>query len=128
MNQPCIILMPHGSKNPQWAEPFCKLTDTLRQTLGPGAVHLAFMELSSPTLMDAAQEMTRNGTRKGRILPMFMAKGNHFKDDIPDQIAQVRAAFPGLELELLDPIGLNPIFFELMGSVIRNLYEEHAPA
>jgi sirohydrochlorin cobaltochelatase len=128
MNKPCIILMPHGSKNPQWSEPFCKLTANLRQTLGQEAVYLAFMELSTPDLMDAAREMMRTGTRKGRILPMFMAKGNHFKDDIPEQIARVRSAYPELELELLDPIGLNPVFFELMGNVIQNLYAENQPA
>jgi sirohydrochlorin cobaltochelatase len=121
MKKTSLILMPHGSKNPEWAVPFHKLTEDLRQDMGNDAVYLAFMELSSPNLMDAAREIMATSVRKARLLPMFMAKGNHYKQDIPTQIAEVKAAFPELELELLEPIGLHPRFFELMREVIKGL-------
>ena len=59
--------------------------------------------------------------RKYRLLPMFMAKGAHFHEDIPAEMAKVKAAFPELDGELLEPIGLHPLFFELMGNVIKTL-------
>jgi len=33
----------------------------------------------------------------------------------------MKAAYPELEAELLEPIGLHPLFFELMGNVIKSL-------
>ncbi|MEI8235173.1 MAG: CbiX/SirB N-terminal domain-containing protein [Verrucomicrobiota bacterium] len=120
MNKTALILMPHGSKNPEWTAPFRKLTDDLRKDLGEDAVTLAFMEIASPNLMDAAREIMKMNVRKARLLPMFMARGTHFHEDIPAQMAEVKAAFPELELELLEPIGLHPRFFELMREVIKS--------
>ncbi|MCX6966854.1 MAG: CbiX/SirB N-terminal domain-containing protein [Verrucomicrobia bacterium] len=121
MNNTCMILLAHGSKNPQWAAPFRKLTADLRADLGDEAVYLCFMENTAPNLMEVAREIMQTGVRKYRLLPMFMAKGAHFYEDIPAEMAKVKAAFPDMEGELLEPIGLNPLFFELMGKVIKSL-------
>ncbi|MDD5348818.1 MAG: CbiX/SirB N-terminal domain-containing protein [Chthoniobacteraceae bacterium] len=121
MNKTALILMPHGSKNPEWTAPFRKLAEDLRQDLGQDAVYLAFMEIASPNLTDAAAQMMQTQVRKARILPLFMARGNHFNTDIPTQIAEAKAAYPALDFELLEPIGRHPRFFELMREVIKSL-------
>jgi len=121
MSKSCFILIAHGSKNPEWAVPFSQLTDDLRKELGEDAVYLCFMENAQPTLMEIAPQIMKTSVRKCRLLPMFMAKGAHFNKDIPELIAQMKAAYPELETELLEPIGLHPLFFELMGKVIKSL-------
>lgn len=121
MNNTCLVLLAHGSKNPEWAAPFRKLTADLRKDLGEDAVYLCFMELTEPDLMAVAREIMKTGVRKYRMLPMFMAKGAHYHDDIPALMNEVKQAFPELDSELLEPIGLNPLFFELMGKVIKSL-------
>ena len=121
MNNTCLVLLAHGSKSPEWAAPFRKLTADLRKDLGDEAVYLCFMEIAQPDLMSTAREIMKTSVRKYRMLPMFMAKGAHYHEDIPALIAEVKAAFPELEAELLEPIGLNPLFFELMGKVIKSL-------
>lgn len=107
-----LVLMPHGSRNPEWIEPFRRMAAELRGELG--AVYLAFMENAKPTLMEAAREIMATPVRRCRILPLFMAKGSHFFVDIPKQIAEVKAAFPGLEMELMDPVGVHPLFVDLV--------------
>jgi len=121
MNKSCLILLAHGSKNPEWAAPFHQLTADLRKDMGEDAVYLAFMENAEPDLMTVAGEIMKTSVRHCRILPMFMAKGAHFHEDMPAQIAQIEAAFPGFKAELLQPIGLHPLFIELMRSVIKSL-------
>ena len=121
MNNTCLVLLAHGSKNPEWALPFRKLTADLRGDLGDQAVYLCFMENAEPGLMTVAREIMQTRVRKYRILPLFMAKGAHFFEDIPAEMAKVKEAFPELESELLEPIGLHPLFFELMGKVIKSL-------
>ena len=121
MNKSCFILIAHGSKKPEWAAPFRKLTEDLRQELGEDAVYLCFMENTSPTLLEIAPEIMKTSVRKCRLVPLFMAKGNHFKQDIPASIEEMKAAYPELQTELLEPIGLHPLFFELMGKVIKSL-------
>ncbi|XHR30190.1 MAG: sirohydrochlorin chelatase [Chthoniobacteraceae bacterium] len=110
-----LVLMPHGSRNLEWIEPFEKLARTLNAELG--AVYLAYMEINPPTLMEVARAIMATPIRRYRLLPMFFAKGSHFFVDIPKQMAEVRAAFPELEGELLDPIGLHPLFTDLVRQV-----------
>jgi len=121
MNNTCLVLLAHGSKNPEWAAPFRKLTADLRADMGDAAVYLCFMENAEPGLMEVAREIMKTSVRKYRLLPMFMAKGAHFHVDIPAAMAEVKTTFPELESELLEPIGLHPLFFELMGNVIKSL-------
>ena len=121
MNNTSLVLLAHGSKNPEWAAPFRKLTADLQKDLGENAVYLCFMENAEPGLMEIAREIMQTPVRKYRLLPMFMAKGAHFHEDIPAEMAKVKAAFPELDGELLEPIGLHPLFFELMGNVIKTL-------
>ena len=121
MNTTCLILLAHGSKNSDWAAPFRKLTDGLRQDLGKDAVYLCFLENAQPNLMEVAPEIMQTRVRKARMLPLFMAKGAHFFEDIPEQIAAMKAAFPEIDVELLEPIGLRTEFFDLMRSVIKSI-------
>ena len=121
MNNSCLVLLAHGSKNPEWAAPFRKLTADLCAELGDGAVYLCFMENAEPGLMTIAGEIMKTSVRKYRLLPMFMAKGAHFHEDIPASMAEVKKAFPELDAELLEPIGLHPMFLDLMRSVIKSL-------
>ena len=121
MNTSCFILLAHGSKNPEWSTPFRTLTANLRKDLGDDAVYLCFLENTDPTLMDVAPEIMRTSVRKARMLPLFMAKGAHFFEDIPNQIAEMKAAFPEIAVELLEPIGLRTEFFDLMRALIKSL-------
>jgi len=121
MNNTCLILMAHGSKNPEWAAPFRQMTADLRRDLGDEAVYLCFLEIAQPNLREVAAEIMKTPVRKCRLVPMFMAKGGHFDEDIPAQIAEIQKMHPGLEVELLQPIGLHPLFFELMSKLIKAL-------
>lgn len=122
MNITPLVLIAHGSKNSDWVAPFHKMTFDLRQDMGDRAVYLCFMEISEPGLMGVARQIVENGDRKCRLLPMFMAKGNHFYDDIPAQIKEVQAAFPALEIELLQPVGQHPLFLDLLRSLVKSTH------
>lgn len=121
MNNSCLILLAHGSKNPEWAAPFRQLTADLRKELGNDAVYLCFLENAEPGMNEVAGEIMQTSVRQGRVLPMFMAKGAHFNEDMPALIAEIEALHPGLKLELLEPIGLHPLFIELMRTVLKSL-------
>lgn len=117
----CFILIAHGSKQPEWAAPFRKLAADLRKDLGDDAVHLCFMENTPPAFLEALDDIMQTEVRQCRIVPLFMAKGNHLWHDIPELIERAGTSHPELKFELLEPIGLHPLFFELMGKVIKTL-------
>ena len=114
-----LILMPHGSRNPEWIAPFRQMAEELRGDFGRETVFLAFMEYAEPTLMDAARELMATPARRCRVLPLFMSAGTHFFSDIPRQIAEVKEAFPELEIELMEPVGLHHLFTDLVRSIAK---------
>ncbi len=122
-NEGCLVLIAHGSRDEQWTYPFLKLVKDLRAELGEKRVHLAFMEHSSPNLLDVAGEIVRAGILKFQLLPLFMSKGNHFAQDLPEQVSQAQLHFPGLEIRLLPPVGQDPEFFQFIHKMARGYFD-----
>ncbi len=111
-----LVLLAHGSKDPRWREPFERLY--LHTRKDHASVKLAYMEFISPTLMEIASECVREGRKRLRVLPLFMASGAHLATDVPSLLQQVRERYPELEAELLPPIGEDPRMMSLMSHIV----------
>ena len=66
VNDSCLLLMAHGSKNANWLLPFQQLANGLKQEVGEERVRLCFMELASPSLEEVARQLQREGTKYAR--------------------------------------------------------------
>ena len=117
----CLVLMAHGSRDARWRGTFECLFASVRSRFTDD-IRLAYMEFVGPTLMDVARGCFRDGVRAMRVLPLFMAGGAHVATDIPEQMAQVREAFPTMTIEAMAPIGEDPRMF----AVIQEIIGEHA--
>lgn len=114
MSQALLVLFTHGSRDPRWLEPFEKLEEALKSKLGDDGVRLAHMEISSPTLLEVAEEAHRRGVKEIRLLPLFMAGGGHVANDVPRQAREAEALWPGLTVEVLPAVGEHPTLTELL--------------
>jgi sirohydrochlorin cobaltochelatase len=125
-NNSCLVLLAHGSKNSHWKKPFEKLACDLKREVGEDKVFLCFMEhatpgyrVGQPSMGQVVKELADSGMRHLRILPLFMASGNHLREDIPTEVAAAQAESPQLSIELLPPIGEHPLFLELLRKLAR---------
>lgn len=100
-----LLLFAHGARDPEWAEPFRAIATRVAATRPDLSVKLAFLEFQAPALADAITELVADGHRSIRIAPLFMAQGGHLKHDVPKLLADIRARYPALQLELLPAIG-----------------------
>ena len=119
-NHTGLILLAHGSNNPDWQSPFEELAGELATSSEHFVIRSAYLQLAPPSLPDAIQQMAADGICQINILPMFMAAGNHIKEDIPQEVAIVQDEHPELEIEILPPIGSHPRF----KAMLRELVEE----
>jgi sirohydrochlorin cobaltochelatase len=117
----CLILVAHGSRDPRWRAPFERLRDELRSEL---PVELAFLELAPPDFAQATAAAVAAGARRIRVLPLFMAGGAHVERELPALVDAARAAHPGVTFELLGAIGEHPRFVELLRELARATYTE----
>jgi sirohydrochlorin cobaltochelatase len=116
-----LILFAHGSRDEQWKAPFEKLTKTLQEQLHCDRVYLAYMEMTTPTLMEAIQQAINCGATQLSILPLFMASGGHLRYDVPIQVQAAQKQFPDVPMVIHPPIGENPKVIQAMQQVALEL-------
>jgi sirohydrochlorin cobaltochelatase len=112
-----LILFAHGARDSRWAEPFERLRAKI-QAARPGLpVALAYLELMTPDLGTAVDQMVAAGCRQLRVVPVFLGQGGHVRRDLPELIDQAAARHAGLVIELAQPVGENDAVLDQMVAV-----------
>ncbi len=112
-----IILFAHGSRDPLWRVPIEAVALDIRARQPDAAVRCAYLELCVPSLPDAAAELIAAGAQRVRIFPLFFGVGKHAREDLPLLIDQIKAAHPGVLIELLPAAGEYPQLTALMADI-----------
>lgn len=97
-----IILLAHGSSDPNWRVPFEGLLARVTGEVGKDKVSLAYMELCAPSVEDILHELPADKVNVA-VYPLFFAQGRHLRIDVPQQLEQL--ADGKRSLTLLAPIG-----------------------
>jgi sirohydrochlorin cobaltochelatase len=134
MSEPtAIVLVAHGSPDPDWRRPIDALAGRLREREPGRAVVVAYLGFLEPSLPQAVAQLWAQGHRHVLVLSAFLSPGGrHIKEDVPRLVAEQAAVHPELVL-LLRPgaLGAEPEVVEaLADAAVRALREaessEHA--
>ena len=115
MSQP-LILVAHGSPDPDWRRPLDALEARLR-SLAPGRpVRVAYMEFLEPSVAQVAQELADSGHRAALVIAAFLSPGGrHIKRDIPALVERVNDEVERISLRLAPgALGEDPDVIEAM--------------
>jgi sirohydrochlorin cobaltochelatase len=110
-----LVLVAHGSRDPDWSRPFERIAASLAQRLPAVSVGLAYLE-HGPSLDETVTALVAKGVGSIRVIPVFLGQGGHVKEDLPRLISQ--SARPGLTLTLDRPIGEQSKVIEAIASAI----------
>lgn len=112
-----IVLFAHGSRDPLWRAPM----ETVRERIhsqSPGmAVRCAYLELCTPDLPTAVQELITQGAASITVVPMFLGTGKHAREDLPQLVAALRVAHPQVHFAVQPAIGEDPRMTALMATI-----------
>lgn len=100
-----LILFAHGARAASWAAPFERLRDATQARTPDAEVVLAFLELMTPSLPDTVAAMVARGIDQVTVVPVFLGQGGHLLRDLPALCDTIRAAHPGLDLNVVGAIG-----------------------
>jgi sirohydrochlorin cobaltochelatase len=112
-----IVLFAHGSRDPEWARPFQRMTELVGRTAAHCVVKLAYLEIMRPSLEEAVAALAKS-VKRIRVVPVFLGQGSHLKEDLPRLIAAVRGDYPGVEISLEPAIGEQPRIIEAIAALI----------
>ena len=113
-----IVLVAHGSRDPEWSRPFERIAASLAHKLPAVSVGLAYLE-HGPSLDETVTALVAKGVGSIRVVPVFLGQGGHVKEDLPRLVSQL--ARPGLDIKLERPIGEQPRVVEAIASAISEL-------
>lgn len=101
-----IILFAHGAREPEWARPLEAVRERLRAT-GLRA-ELAFLEIMSPSLEEAAGRLVGEGFEKVVVVPLFLAQGKHLQRELPELVAKIRKHHAKTDFRVTPALGEVP--------------------
>ncbi len=110
-------MLAHGSRDPEWSQPFERIALALKKRLPALAVALAYLEHGA-SLQEAVAGLAAKGAMSVRVVPVFLGQGGHAKQDVPRLFQAARAAYPDLRLALEASLGERPELIEAIASLI----------
>lgn len=100
-----LILLAHGARDPAWATPFEAVVARVRDRAPGTRVRLAFLELMTPSLEEAANELVALGCPRIDVVPAFLGMGGHVRRDVPAQLDRLKSAHPDIAWSLHQALG-----------------------
>ncbi len=100
-----ILLFGHGARNAEWAAPFVRIRDEIRQREPATPVEMGFLELMRPTFDEAVDALVSVGATELVVVPIFMAAGSHIKKDLPLMAGAAMDRHPSIAITLAPPVG-----------------------
>lgn len=113
-----IVLLGHGSRDPEWSQPFEKIAVSVGKRLPAVAVALAYLE-HGPSLEEAVAALAAKGALSIRVVPLFLGTGGHVKEDLPKLVAQAKRT--EVQVILDKPIGEQAEVVEAIAAAISSL-------
>ena len=122
-----LLLFAHGARDPHWAEPFEAVAQRVRRRDPALAVQLAYLEFMTPSLRAAGELLVSAGCERIDVVPLFLGAGGHVRKDLPELLAELRAAHAGTAWHLAPAIGEVDSVIDAMADAALRLTNE-APA
>ncbi len=112
-----VILFAHGSRDPLWRLPMESVATRVAARSPGTPVRCAYLELTTPDLPTAAAELAGLGLASVAIVPMFLGAGRHVREDLPQIVADLRAAHPAVDWQLQRPVGEDGRLLDLLADL-----------
>ena len=100
-----IVMLAHGSRDPQWVAPFEQIRVGVERRRPDCAVALAYLEQSTPDFLGAVDALVARGATLISVVPLFLGPGGHVRGDVPQLIERATLKHPRLKFELKPFIG-----------------------
>ena len=116
-SQAAVVIFAHGSRDPVWRAPVEAVAQRVRELDPTLAVACAYLEMSEPDLISAANALIAAGARQLSVLPLFIGVGKHAREDLPKLLHQLVAAHPAVEFHVRPAVGEEPSLIEAMAQL-----------
>lgn len=108
-----IVLMGHGSRDPDGVRQFEALAALMRGRVGPGRFTHGYLEFASPTVDEAVRATVARGVKEIVMVPGVLLAASHAKNDMPSELLALSREFPDVTFHYAAAMDLHPSILEL---------------
>ncbi len=116
-----VIILGHGSRSAGADKAIQRTAAEVKKRGGYEIVEQAYLQHTSPGLMDAIEVCARQNAGRIVIVPFFMQPGAHVTRDIPALIEQARKKHPGVEVLMTDFVGSHRLMAEIVLDLVGRI-------
>jgi len=121
-----IVLVDHGSRQPEASQTLLEVAELVRAEVGEGwLVAVAHLEIEPPTVADAIGACVAKGASEVVVQPYFLAPGRHASSDIPRLVAEVARTHPDVVIRVAEPLGAHLLLAKLVAERCGAAKESH---
>lgn len=110
-----ILIVGHGSRSTDAQDIFSEIVNMVTTKMPDKTVRGAHMELCSPSIESVIEDLVTNEEVTSiSLVPYFLYKGIHIKEDIPNIIEDLSNKYPHIKLKLGRPIGAEELLADIL--------------
>jgi sirohydrochlorin cobaltochelatase len=114
-----VILLGHGSRVQSANEPLATVAGWCAERMPGVRVQGAFLQLAEPGLEDTVNRLVAEGVGKLCIVPFFLYRGAHVREDIPELVDKLRADHPNIVITIGEHLGVHPLMADIVAERVR---------
>jgi sirohydrochlorin cobaltochelatase len=119
-----VLLVGHGSRDPQANQEFEDLVAAYRAAHGEFRVSHCYVELAQPSL-SSALKTAAGGSDEVIVVPLFLFAAGHVKNDIPIALEAARREHPNVRFLATRELGVHPALVDLAFSRVEACLAGH---
>lgn len=99
------IILAHGSKREETEAILNSLVEKVKRKTGIDLIYPAFLQFSRQDMGVAVEALANKGAKSIKVVPMFIFDGVHVTEDIPKEVEELNAKYPGISIKMSRHIG-----------------------
>ena len=120
-----ILLMAHGSRNPEANDAVREIAELVKKMTLFDIVEVSFRELHEPNIQQGVDACVARGANRILLVPYFLYLGAHVQQDLPEELEQARERHPGVEMVMGKHLGVHKKLAEVVVErIAESLTEE----
>lgn len=109
-----ILLVGHGSRDPEGNEELLRFAETVRKQATEYVIETCFLEFAKPTIGQGIDRCVGLGATRVVLVPIILFAAGHAKIHIPVEIDQAKTRYPHIEFVYGRPIGIHEKVLDIL--------------
>ncbi len=104
-----VLVVGHGSRRQEANDDVRSVARLIGARGGFQLVQAAFLEIEHPNIAEGFSTLVERGACSITVHPYFLSPGRHTRGDLPHEVSEVSARFPGVEYKITEPLSAHPL-------------------